>query len=79
MAPPLSRDFERSAIFLDVDGTLIDIAPTPDGVVVPDDLVPTLRRLSQALDGAVAILTGRPASQVDRFLTPLRPIVAGVH
>lgn len=79
MAPAVLRNFERCAIFLDVDGTLIDIAPTPDSVVVPEDLVATLARLSRALGGAVAIVTGRPAAEVDRFLTPLRPLVAGVH
>lgn len=79
VTPPFSESLARSALFLDVDGTLIDIAPTPDRVVVPKDLVPTLARLSQRLGGALAILTGRPAADVDRFLSPLKPILAGVH
>jgi trehalose 6-phosphate phosphatase len=67
------------AIFLDLDGTLIDIADTPDGVVVPTELVPLLTRLFVGLHGAIAIITGRPVSDVDRFLAPLRLVVAGVH
>jgi trehalose 6-phosphate phosphatase len=67
------------AIFLDFDGTLIDIADTPHGVVVPTELVPLLTRLFVGLDGAIAIITGRTVSDVDRFLAPLRLVVAGVH
>src|SRR5262245_16274802 len=47
------------ALFLDLDGTLLDIAPAPDRVVVPGDLVNDLAAASVALGGAVAIVSGR--------------------
>ncbi len=59
------------ALFLDFDGTLIDIAPTPDAVIVPDDLIATLATLAAQLDGAVAIVSGRPRTTIDRLLAPL--------
>ena len=62
--PPLRTD---TALFLDVDGTLIDIAPTPDAVVIPDDLIETLRRLNRALGGAVALVSGRRRAELRRF------------
>lgn len=49
----------RAALFLDLDGTLIEIAPRPDAVVVPPHLPDLLARLSAGLEGAVAIVTGR--------------------
>ena len=64
MLPP----FARSALLLDLDGTLLDIASTPDSVVVPPGLIPTLHRLQAALDGALAIVTGRAISVVDWLL-----------
>ena len=67
------------AVFLDLDGTLIDIAVAPDLVHIPSDLVPLLARLSSGLRGALAIVTGRPVGDVNRFLHPLRLVTAGVH
>lgn len=67
------------ALFLDFDGTLVDIAPEPDAVVVPSGLVPTLAALQRYLGGAVAVVSGRPIREIDRFLAPLRLPVAGVH
>lgn len=67
------------ALFLDFDGTLVEIAPQPGAVVVPSGLVPTLTALQQYLGGAVAVVSGRPISQIDSFLAPLHLPVAGVH
>ncbi len=72
-------DSKMHALFLDLDGTLVDIAPTPEGIEIPSDLVPTLTRISSALDGALAINTGRPIAEVDTFLSPLRLIASGIH
>ncbi len=67
------------ALFLDFDGTLVDLAPQPDAVIVPSGLVSTLRALNRYLNGAVALISGRPIEQIDAFLHPLRLPVAGVH
>jgi trehalose 6-phosphate phosphatase len=76
-APPhLSRD---AALFLDFDGTLAPIAPRPQDVRLPSWVVPTLQRLKRSLDGALAIVSGRPLAEIDAFLSPLRLPAAGVH
>lgn len=67
------------ALFLDFDGTLVEIAPRPDGVVVPPALPPGLARLRARLGGALALVTGRPIATIDGFLTPERFDVAGLH
>jgi len=66
-------------LFLDIDGTLLDIAPTPDAVNVESALLNLLRRLERACDGAIALITGRPIATVDALFAPLRLPVAGVH
>ncbi len=67
------------ALFFDFDGTLVDIAPQPDAVIVPPQLPSTLEALSHYLGGAVALITGRPIAQMDEFLAPLHLPTAGVH
>lgn len=67
------------ALFLDIDGTLIDIAPTPDAVTTPDGLVAALHAIRDKLGGGLAVLTGRPIADVDRLLAPLAPVAAGIH
>ena len=66
------------ALLLDLDGTLLDFAPTPDAVVVPPGLPVALVRLERRLGGALAIVTGRPVAQIDALLPGL-PAVAGEH
>ncbi len=67
------------ALFLDFDGTIVDIAPTPEAVEVPDGLPSLLRALHDALGGAVAVVTGRSIEQIDGFLGTAVPAVAGLH
>jgi trehalose 6-phosphate phosphatase len=67
------------ALFLDFDGTLVDIAPQPESVIVPSGLVGALTVLNQYLGGALALISGRPIEQIDAFLHPLRLPAAGVH
>jgi trehalose 6-phosphate phosphatase len=74
---PVSPD--GLAFFLDIDGTLIDIAPSPDAVVVPGDLPDLLGRLCDRTGGALALLTGRDVATIDRLFAPLRLPVGAVH
>lgn len=67
------------ALFLDMDGTLIELAPTPKSVRVPEGLLGLLNRLQLAFGGAVAIVTGRLISEADQILAPLRFTASGVH
>ena len=67
------------ALFLDFDGTLVDIAPRPESVFVPSGLIPTLIAAQHYLGGAVAVISGRPIAQIDNFLAPLVLPTAGVH
>ncbi len=75
--PPLpARDW---ALFLDVDGTLIDLAASPDAVYVPPQLVEDLGRLHEALDGALALVSGRRIETLDALFSPLRLTTIGLH
>jgi len=67
------------ALFLDFDGTMVDLAPQPNAVHVPQPLITALRALQDYLQGAVAVISGRPIEQLDRFLQPLQLAAAGVH
>ncbi len=67
------------ALFLDLDGTLLDIAERPDAVDVPPHLPALLARVERALGGAVAIVSGRSLDTVDRLLDPWRPVAACEH
>jgi trehalose 6-phosphate phosphatase len=67
------------ALFLDFDGTMVDIAPQPHAVHVPAPLLDVLGRLREYLGGAVAVISGRPIEQIDDFLAPLALPTAGVH
>ena len=77
--PPADPGAAAWALFLDFDGTLVDIATTPDAVVVHPRLHAILSACVEAFDGAVAIVTGRPIAAVDALLEPLRLPAAGLH
>lgn len=66
-------------IFLDVDGTLLDLAETPDAVIVPPGLQADLDGLSSRLGGALALVTGRPLGFVDRLFPGNGFFLAGLH
>jgi trehalose 6-phosphate phosphatase len=66
-------------LFLDVDGTLLDLAPHPDTVAVPADLIGALAAAERGLDGALALISGRPIAALDRLFAPLRLRASGVH
>jgi len=66
-------------LFLDVDGTLLEIAATPDSVQVETSLQDLLGRLRTVLDGAVALISGRPIVDIDRLFSLNRWAAAGVH
>jgi trehalose 6-phosphate phosphatase len=66
-------------LFLDVDGTLLEIAAAPDQVVVEDSLRALLLDVRRALDGAVALVSGRTLASLDQLFEPDRWPAAGLH
>ena len=74
--PPLRRD---QALFLDFDGTLVEIAPAPSLVRVPAELPQLLGELADWLGGAVAVVSGRPLDELARMIDPFVGPVAGQH
>lgn len=77
--PPLPGTGDRWALFLDVDGTLVAIAPTPETVRADPTLLALLERLRGASDGALALISGRSLASIDRVFQPLMLPAAGVH
>lgn len=67
------------SLFLDFDGTLVDIASRPDNVVIDSSLIPTLQELQLTLNGRFAIVSGRSLQVLDGFLRPLMFDAAGLH
>ena len=67
------------ALYLDVDGTLLDIAPAPDAVTIPPGLVEALAVVTARLDGALALVSGRPIDALDQLFRPLRFTAVGIH
>ena len=75
----LSDRKQAGALFLDVDGTLLDIAESPTAVCVPRALCAALASLHRRLDGALALISGRPVDDLDRLFAPLRLPACGGH
>lgn len=77
-SPPRLRAADI-ALFLDVDGTLLEIEREPGDVHVPDRLCRILDDLQAATAGALALVSGRSLDQLDRLFSPLRLSAAGLH
>jgi trehalose 6-phosphate phosphatase len=69
----------NAALFLDIDGTLLDFVPRPEEARVPPSLLATIDTLRRALGSALAVVTGRALADVDRLFAPLRLAAAGQH
>lgn len=69
----------QTAFFFDFDGTLVELAPTPDGILVPTEMVSLLHDLRRLSHGAVAIVSGRGIDSIDSFLGIPDLPVAGMH
>jgi trehalose 6-phosphate phosphatase len=72
-------DLANAALFLDFDGTLVDIADTPGGVTVPSEVADLLARAYDRLDGRVAIVSGRTTEDLRRFLPGFAGPLVGAH
>lgn len=75
--PPL--DVAAHALFLDLDGTIVDIAQRPEDVVAGEALRALLRRLAERLDGALALITGRTIESAEAVLGQAADNIAGLH
>ncbi|HEY0411980.1 MAG TPA: trehalose-phosphatase [Allosphingosinicella sp.] len=74
--PPLPDD---AALFLDFDGTLVELADTPASIQVPPGLQGLLERVSRRLGGRLAIVSGRPIADLERHAGPLAVALSGSH
>ena len=81
LPPPLTEWAARQpvALFLDFDGTLVDIAETPDAILVPDDLVRRLEVLAARVGGRLALITGRSLSDIGGHLGRGAIRIVGSH
>jgi trehalose 6-phosphate phosphatase len=70
---------DKCALLFDIDGTLIDLAPTPDGIFIPPDLPPRLEELWRRTSGALALVSGRMISDIDQIMKPVRLPAVGGH
>ena len=77
--PPAALSLERTALFLDLDGTLAPIASRPQDVKPTARVTRLIERLTEALHGRLAVLSGRTLADVDRILEQRVQAVASVH
>src|SRR6202162_6706679 len=78
MASELAQRLGDCAVLLDIDGTLLDLAPTPREVWVPPGLAETLNRLLEKTSGALALVSGRSLNDIDLIFAPEQfPAVRG--
>ena len=76
---PVLPPLHRCALLFDIDGTLLDLAPTPDAVVVPKGLRSALQRLFDLSGGALAFVSGRSIADIDRIFGPMILPAIGGH
>src|SRR6202521_5542304 len=79
MARELAQRLGDSAILLDIDGTLLDLAPTPREVWVPPGLTKTLTGLLARSSGALALVSGRSLNDIDLIFAPAQFPAVGGH
>src|ERR1700675_3847249 len=78
-ASELARRLDETAVLLDIDGTLLDLAPTPREVWVPPGLAKTLTRLYARTNGALALVSGRSLNDIDLIFAPDQFPAIGGH
>ena len=76
---PVLPPLDQCALLFDIDGTLLDLAPTPDAVVVPKGLRSALQRLFELSGGALAFVSGRSIIDIDRIFAPMVLPAVGGH
>ncbi len=76
---PLIKDLEQYCVFLDFDGTLVEIEDRPDDVRIDRPMLQLIERLRDKVGRALALVSGRDIHVIDRMLYPLVLPVAGVH
>jgi trehalose 6-phosphate phosphatase len=77
--PSVIPDLGKCAILLDIDGTILDLAPSPRQVWVPPGLRHTLARLDELTNGALALVSGRSLNDIDVIFSPLQLAAIGGH
>ena len=78
-ALPAVLSLSETAFFFDFDGTLVELAPTPDGVHVQPQVIALLGELRRLTNGAVAVVSGRGIDSIDSFLGMPDLPIAGLH
>jgi trehalose 6-phosphate phosphatase len=79
LEPVIAASADACALFLDIDGTLLELAARPSAVTVDQDLAQLLRSLYDQTGGAVALISGRTVADADSLFAPLKLCVAGQH
>jgi trehalose 6-phosphate phosphatase len=79
LPPPPPDLLQGAALFLDFDGTLVELAETPDAIRVPSELGPTLDRLRRRLEGRIAIVSGRSLADLERHVPSSGIAFSGSH
>lgn len=79
LTTPQTVDKATTALFLDVDGTLLELRDHPDDVRSDPSLIGLLQRAERAVDGALSLISGRSIAEIDRIFAPVRFPAAGAH